>query len=108
MTGCNVLVQILQACAAWKSQKSPVPFWVIENSDEENLECRNLSQLSDVLSESAVLCMSDPCHLSGYPGWILRNCLFLLAHRWHQKTITVNMKNQGKFVIGYCEGSVIA
>lgn len=107
VNACNTLMQVLQTCETWKSQRSPVPFWVIENPDKENLECRDLSQLSDVLPESAMLCMSDPCHLSGYPGWILRNCLFLLAHRWRCRAITVNIRSQAVHCSVNCAESVM-
>jgi len=76
--------------------------WILENSGLENAvfglkvlsetetEFFEIKSASQYGGRDSVLCLLDPCHLSGHPSWILRNLLTSVAYHSDQKLIKVD------------------
>ena len=52
--------------------------WVIST-----IESFEKGFFDDIPSEDQYICFADPSTYSSYPGWVLRNFLVLMRHRWH-------------------------
>ena len=80
--------------AAFKNFKVSHPtdgFFLVQKT-EESFKIRPLSAIDEVLKDGKLIVgFSDPSTMESYPGWPLRNFLFLLSKQWGDKLTEVDV-----------------